>query len=109
MLLKISLKPGDDSTDWIWEHFMDHIVDPLSESGLLKIDQASTKHRTAGMAVFQDGEWRRADLGQHSCLMLAEFAQGLGMPMIVEDGEPFYLIEEKDAIIQFLKHGDRTY
>ena len=107
MLLKISLSPGGE--DWIWEHFMDHIVDPLRESGLLKIDQASTKHRTAGMAVFQDGEWRRADLGQHSCLMLAEFAQGLGMPMIVEDGEPFYLIEEKDAIIQFLKHGDRTY
>ena len=105
MLLKISLKPGDASTDWIWEHFMDHIVDPLRESGLLKIYEASTTHRIAGMGVLQDGVWRREDFGQSSCLMLAEFAQDRGMPMTVENGEPFYLIEEKDAVIQFLKHG----
>jgi hypothetical protein len=84
---------------------VDHIVEPLRESGLLKIEEASAKHRTSRMAVLQDGVWRREDTGRKSYLMLAEFAQGLGMPMIVENGEPFYLIEEKDAVMQFLKHG----
>lgn len=104
-LLKIPLYPGGKF--WIWKHFVDHIVEPLRESGLLKIEEASTKHRTARMAVLQDGVWRREDMGQKSYLMLAEFAQELGMPMIVEDGEPYYFIEEKDAVIQFLKHGCR--
>jgi hypothetical protein len=83
MLLKIPLYPGGKF--WIWKHFVDHIVEPLRESGLLKIEEASTKHRTSRMAVLQDGVWRREDTGRKSYLMLAEFAQELGMPMTMEE------------------------
>lgn len=103
--IKISLRP--EGPDWIWEHFSDNIVDPLKERGLLRIEEASTKYHAAGMSIFQNGEWHRAYMGQPACLMLAEFAQGLNMPMLVENGEPFYIIDEQDAIIEYLKHGNK--
>ena len=105
--IKISLRPA--GPDFIWASFLDNIVDPLMKSGLLQVDTGATTHHVSHLSILQNGEWRREYLGKTGCVMLAEFAQGLGMPMIVEDGEPFYLIEEKDAVIQFLKHGDRTY
>jgi hypothetical protein len=101
--IKISLRP--EGPGWVWEHFMDHIVDPLRELGLLRLEQASTKYHVAGISIFQNGEWQREYMGKTSCLMLAEFAQNLGMPMVIENGDPYYVMDEKDAVVEYLKHG----
>ena len=101
--IKISLRP--EGPDWIWEHFMDHIVEPLQDLGLLRLEEASAKYHTAGISIFQNGDWRREYMGKASCLMLAEFAQSRGLPVIVENGDPYYIIDEQDAVIQYLKHN----
>jgi len=101
--IKISFRP--EGPEWIWEHFMDHIFDPLKDAGLLRLEEASTKYHAAGISIFQNGEWRREYMGAASCLMLAEFANSLGMPMIVENGIPYYVLDEKEAMIEFMKHS----
>ena len=106
--IKISLRPEGPNFIWIWKHLSDNIVGPLQESGLLRVEGACTQH-AAGISIFQEGEWRREYMGQTSCLMLAEFSQSRGMPMIVENGEPFYIIDEKDAVVEYLKHGASSH
>jgi hypothetical protein len=101
--IKISFRP--EGPDFIWEHFMDHIIDPLVESGLLEFHTAPTTHHVSSISVFQGGKWTRENLGQVGRTLLAEFAQSRGLPMIIEDGEIFYVMDEKDAVVEYLKHG----
>ena len=101
--VKISFWP--EGPDFIMGYFMNHIIDPLVESGFLKFHNAPTKHHIASISVFQNGKWTRENLGQVGRTLLAEFAQSRGLPVIIENGEIFYVIDEKDAIVQYLKHN----
>jgi len=101
--IKISFRP--EGPDFIWEHFMDHIIDPLKESGLLKFHEAPTTHHISSISVFQNGTWTRENLGKAGTTLLAEFAQSQGLPMVIENGEIFYVMDEQDAVVQYLKHN----
>lgn len=104
--IKISLRP--EGPDWIWAHFIEKILDPLCKSDLIRSEPASTKHHASGISIFQHGRWQRYNMGRVSCLALAEFAQNLGLPMTVENGEAYYVMDEKEAMIEFMKYGSRN-
>ena len=49
MTKKIKIDLNSIEASWVMEHFMDTIVIPLKEAGVLKFHEASMVHRTAGM------------------------------------------------------------
>jgi hypothetical protein len=104
--VKISFRP--EGPNWIWSHFMKNIVDPLIKSKLLKIHKAPTPHHVDGISFFQNGKWSRQSITHSTRRELAELGQRHGLPIVIEGEEIYYLIEEKDMIIEYLKYNDSS-
>jgi hypothetical protein len=100
--IKIVLNPIE--ANWVMGHFMDTVVIPLKEAGVLKFHEASMVHRTAGISIFQNNKWERQAYNQTGLSMLAKFAQDLNFPVIVENENIYYIIDETDAVIEYLKY-----
>lgn len=101
--LKIPLTPEGDN--WIWAHFMDHIFDKLVEEKLLKNDFDSGGKGAVFLRSRPYKKWQKANMGSVLMLEIVEVAQKNNLPVIIEEGIPYYVMEEKDAIMEFLKHG----
>ncbi len=100
--LKIPLTPAGDN--WLWSYFMNSIFDKLIEENLLKNDFDSHGQGRVFLRSKPYKKWNKAAVGSVLMMQIIEVAQKQGMPVIIEDNVPYFVMEEREAILQYLKY-----
>ena len=96
---KIKLIFGSKSPNCFNQHFTEYIVVPLLDKKLVRVVDL-------GIEFFENGQW----IYYPNCskfeqrMAFVNSSKQIGLPVEFDNGNIYYFISEKDAIIQVLKN-----